>query len=107
GREYQLHHPQSECLQTSLIIPCFQSAFGNGKSDADDGPAAALGIAHRERSAVLFHNLVDNCKTKPGSLVAMRDIRLGQAVAVFFRQAAAIIDDLDDNLIGADDKIDL
>src|SRR6202008_1460659 len=72
---------------------------GGGKLQAH--PGAALGreflgrITQFDDAAMLLDNAPDDGETKAGALLARRDVRLGQPAAVFFRQADAVVDDVD------------
>src|ERR1700732_2641556 len=62
--------------------------------DQHDAGAAAVAVIEDQLAAVIFHDLLDDGETEPGALGARRHIGLGQALAPFGRQAAAIV--LDD-----------
>src|SRR3569833_425653 len=48
---------------------------------------------------MLLEDTPDNGKPKAGALLARRDIRLAQPRAAFLRQADAIVDDTDDDVL--------
>src|SRR5471032_3073361 len=63
-----------------------------------DARTATLAVLEHQRAAMVFHDLLDDRESQPGTLAARRHIRLGQAVAAFLRQALAIV--LDDDADG-------
>ena len=52
-------------------------------------------IVQFDSAAVFFENFSDDGKSEAGALLARRDIWLKQPVAIFLRQANAIVDDID------------
>src|SRR5579863_5146657 len=56
-------------------------------------------IAQLKAPAVLFENSPDDGETQAGALLTGGDIRLKQPRAVLFRQADAIVDDVDNDVV--------
>ena len=48
---------------------------------------------------MLFENAADDGKSETGALLAGRHVRFEEPRAVLFRQADAVIDDVDDDLL--------
>ena len=76
-------------------------AFG-GEAQAHPGAAPAGGdvgcVEQFHASAMLLQDLADNRETEAGAFLARRHIGLEQAVAIFLRQAGAVVDHVDHDL---------
>ena len=78
------------------------SAFGG---EAQPHPGAALAglllrrIAQLDPAAVLFEDAADDGEAEAGALLAGRHVGLEQPVAVFLRQADAVVDHVDDDIV--------
>ena len=82
-----------------------RSAADSFGGEAQPHPGAALaGATSRTRraarsAAVLFENAADDREAKAGALLARRHIGLEQPVAVFLRQADAVVDHVDHDVV--------
>ena len=56
------------------------------------------GVAQLDAATVILDDAADDGEAEPGALLARRDIRLEQPVAIFLRQTDPIVDDIDDNV---------
>src|SRR5260370_34433180 len=64
-----------------------------------NAPAPTPGVGKRKKTAVIFHDLLDDRETETGALAASRHVGLGEALAPLLRQALAVV--LDDNAYNA------
>ena len=76
--------------------------FGD-EAQAHPGAAFAGRFLRRveqlDAAAMLLENAADDGETEAGALLARRHIGLEQAVAVFLRQADAVVDHVDDDVV--------
>ena len=63
-------------------------------------------VAQFEAPAVLFQDAADDGEPKAGALLARRDIGLEQTGAVFLRQADAVVDHVDDDVLAVARRAD-
>src|SRR5438067_6431875 len=76
-----------------FVRPCGLLAEGEGEPDL--GPFPTFGIGKGDVPAMVFHDLAHDGEPQAGALGARGDIRFSQAMAVFRRQAHAIVGDTD------------
>src|ERR1035437_5929125 len=76
---------------------------GGGKLHAHPGAALPRnlfgGIAQLDATAMILDEAPDDGEPQSGALFARGDIGLEQPAAVFLRQADAVIDDVDDDIL--------
>src|SRR3546814_14076501 len=74
---------------------------------SSDVCSSDLAVAQQQVAAVILHDLLHNCQSKSSAALARRHVGLGQAAAVDFRQAPAVVGDLDDAgaAVGAEDQL--
>src|SRR5579871_6594230 len=91
---------QPRALRRSLAERCRRR-----EDQADPGPAARA-VVEQQFACVVFHDLLHDGKTKPGTLVPCRDVRLRQALPPMLRQALAVILDAEPDPAGAAGEAD-
>src|SRR5215467_11721752 len=65
------------------------------------------GITQIDRAAVLFNNASHDSEPKSGALLAGRNVGLEQPAAIFLRQADAVVDDIDHDIVAVPRRVDL
>ena len=100
------HDYRSLAVSRTCVFGWFDGVAGDALGrEAQPHPCAApaggdLGrIEQLHAAAVLLQNAPDNGETKAGALLARRDIGLEQPVAIFLRQAGAVVDHVDHDLV--------
>ena len=82
-----------------------------GKTDAHPGATLAGdflgGVAQFDAAAMLLHDAPDDGKTESRALFPGRDIRLEQPAAICLRQADAVIDDVDHDVVAITRRVDM
>src|SRR5512138_2298949 len=102
----------SSTMRTSLAMPCrsfhcryrerllapsaaaVRRLVAQREHQAHDG-AAAFAVAQDKIAAVILHDLLHNCEAKSSTPLPRRNVGLGQAAAVRFGQALAVVGDID------------
>src|ERR1700761_3159046 len=93
---------------TSSFCP-FRVLLGEGEGQGDLCPLPVLHIGERDFPAMVFHDLAHDRQAQPRALGAGGDVRLGQAMAMFRRQADAIVGDAEGKgrILELDRNVDL
>src|SRR6185503_9746938 len=96
-------------LMRSLVHALFEFGLANrrlaGGREADAHQRAALardllgGVAQLDLSAMLLDDAADDRQAEPGALFARGDVGLQQPAAFFLRQADAVVDHVDDDVV--------